>query len=183
MEKFMNRLKTAIASLVLLSTIASAVSFEQNGVKEGNDRVSIGLYTTLHNDNGSDPTATLYGQYGKFVTDDIELILDLFTNLATNRDKNGDKNRAITYMVGPGINYYFLKTPTMTPYVGTQVFYSDVITDTKGDYATHGSKYYVGFHNFFNENVSLTPELSVQLFDFTDYSSTNLNVYLTYFFD
>lgn len=176
----MNTLKTTIASLVLLSTIASAVSFEQNGVKEGNDRVSIGLYTTLHNDDGSDPTATLYGQYGKFVTDDIELILDLFTNLSTNRASN---NAAITYMVGPGINYYFLKTPTTTPYVGTQVFYSDVITDDTGDFSAHGSKYYVGFHKFLNENVSVTPELSVQLVDFTDYSSTNLNVYLTYFFD
>ena len=176
----MNILKSTIASLVLLSTMATAVSFEQSGVKEGNDRISIGLYTTLHNDNGSDPTASLYGQYGKFVTDDIELVLDLFTNLSTNRETN---DAAITYMVGPGINYYFAKTPTMTPYVGTQVFYSDVITDEDGEFDAHGSKYYVGFHKFFNENVSITPELSVQLFDFTDYSSTNLNVYLTYFFD
>ncbi len=174
----MKILKSTIASMILLSTMATAVSFEQNGVKEGNDRVSVGLYTTLHNDDGSDPTATLYGQYGRFITDDIELVLDLFTNLSTNKD-----NKAITYMVGPGINYYFLKTPTITPYVGTQAFYSDVITDEDGDFDAYGSKYYVGFHKFFNENVSITPELSVQLYDFTDYSSTNLNVYLTYFFD
>ncbi len=176
----MKFLKTTITSLILLSSFASAVSFEQQGVKEGNDRVSIGLYTTLHNDNGNDPTATLYGQYGRFITDDIELVLDLFTNLSTNSQSD---NKAITYMVGPGINYYFLKTPTTTPYVGTQVFYSDVITDDSGDFSAQGSKYYVGFHKFLNENASITPELSVQLYDFTDYSSTNLNVYLTYFFD
>jgi len=176
----MKTLISAIASLVVLSTFSSAVSFEQQGVKEGNDRISLGLYTTLHNDNGNDPTATLYGQYGKFVTDDIELVLDLFTNLSTNGTTD---NAAITYMVGPGINYYFLKTPTVTPYVGTQAFYSDTITDDDGDFSAYGSKYYVGFHKFFNENVSMTPELSVQLYDFTDYSSTNLNVYLTYFFD
>jgi len=71
----------------------------------------------------------------------------------------------------------------LTPYVGTQVFYSDKITDDDGDFDAYGSKYYVGFHKFLNENASITPELSVQLFDFTDYSSTNFNVYLTYFFD
>jgi len=73
----MKILKSTIASLVLLSTFGSAVSFEQNGVKEGNDRISIGLYTTLHNDNGGDPSATLYGQYGRFITDDIDLTYTL----------------------------------------------------------------------------------------------------------
>lgn len=172
----MKILKSTIASLVLLSTFGSAVSFEQNGVKEGNDRISIGLYTTLHNDNGGDPSATLYGQYGRFITDDIEVVLDLYTQLSS-------VNKDIYFLVGPGINYYFAQTPTLTPYVGTQVFYSDMITDDDGDFDAYGSKYYVGFHKFLNENASITPELSVQLFDFTDYSSTNFNVYLTYFFD
>ena len=176
----MNFLKSTVASLILLSTFSSAVSFEQNGVKEGNDRISIGLYTTLHNDSGSNPTATLYGQYGRFITDDIELVLDLYTQLSTNEVTD---NKAISLLLGPGINYYFAKTPTLTPYVGTQVFYSDKLTDDDGDFSGQGSKYYVGFHKFLNENASITPELSVQLFDFTEYSSTNLNVYLTYFFD
>jgi hypothetical protein len=176
----MKILRSTLTSLILLSSFASAVSFEQNGVKEGNDRISIGLYTTLHNDNGSNATATLYGQYGRFITDDIELVLDLYTGLSTSEVTD---NKAISFLVGPGINYYFLKTPTLTPYVGTQVFYSDKITDDDGDYSGQGSKYYVGFHKFLNENASITPELSVQLFDYTDYSSTNLNVYLTYFFD
>ena len=176
----MKILKNTVTSLLVLSALATAGTFEQNGVKEGNDRISIGLYTTIHNDNGADPTATLYGQYGRFITDDVEILLDLFTNVSTNSQTD---NVAITYMVGPGINYYFAKQPTLTPYVGTQIFYSDMITDDPGDFDAQGSKYYVGFHKFLNENASITPELSVQLFDFTEYSSTNLNVYLTYFFD
>jgi hypothetical protein len=176
----MKFLKNTLASILMVSTLSTAGTFEQGGVKEGNDRVSIGLYTTLHNDNGADASATLYGQYGKFLTDDIEVLLDVFT-ATTGAQQSDDTD--IVYMVGPGINYYFAKAPTLTPYVGTQIFYSDKITDDDGDFDAHGSKYYVGFHKFLNENASVTPELSVQLFDFTEYSSTNLNVYLTYFFN
>jgi outer membrane protein W len=176
----MKFLKTTITSLILLSSLASAVPFEQQGVKEGNDRVSIGLISTIHNEDGSDEMATIYGQYGRFITDNIEIGAYIFTLL-----NNGD----VTYQVAPGINYYFLKTPTLTPYVGAQYYYTDTTREafredgSEIDFSSNGGNLHFGFHKFFNENISITPEVGARFVDFTEYTDTYLNIYLTYFFN
>jgi len=165
--KFLN---IAVSSLLLLGTVVSATTFEQNGVKEGNNKVSIGLYST-YPDKG-DTVMTLYGGVGHFLTDDLELTFD--TLISTS---NGDT----AYYLKPGANYYFLKTPTLTPYAGANIYYFDSTADnTDSDY---GINYHVGAHKFFTENAAITAEVGVNYFEFDTYLQSYSNLYLTYFFD
>lgn len=176
----MKILKTTIVSLSLLSTLSSAVSFEQNGVKDGNDRVSIGLTSIVHYNSGSDGSGTLYGEYGHFLTDNIELGIYTLSSFS-----GGD----VLYHIGALGNYYFLKTPTLTPYIGAKYYYTDWTKDayrkdgSKIDYSSNGNDFHIGAHKFFSENLALTSEVGSQFIDFTEYSSTYFNLNLTYFFD
>ncbi len=175
----MNFLKKAVASLLILGAISQAGTFEQNGVKEGNNRVSVGLTSIIDNDDGSDGSGTLYGQYGRFVTDDIEVSSYIFTSL-----NSGD----VDYQIAIGANYYFLKTPTLTPYVGAQYYYTDSTRDVKVngkkvDFSSNGNNIHIGAHKFFSENFAISPEIGSRFVDFTDYTNTYANIYLTYFFN
>jgi len=181
----MKILKKTLASLLILSSLSTAGTFEQNGVKEGNNRVSASARLRLP--DGGDPTVQLLGQYGRFLTDDIEIMLDLFSNTAKyTPDKtiaipNPSTSTETSYLVGVGANYYFLKTPTLTPYIGGTYYYSDFTAD--GDFAANGLKLNIGAHQFLTENFAITPEAGSRFFDFTDYYESYFNVYLTYFFD
>jgi len=166
--KFLTKTLSSLLFITAISTTATA--FEQNGVKEGNNRVSASV--RFASPDEGDESLTFIGQYGKFVTDDIELMVDIFS--FTNADTN--------YLLGLGANYYFMKNPTLTPYVGGQYFYSDS-TQTGADYSANGSRFYLGTHKFLTENFAVTPEAGARFFDFTEYSESYLNVYLTYFFD
>ncbi|CAA6800354.1 MAG: Unknown protein [uncultured Sulfurovum sp.] len=166
----MKFLKSTLSSLLILSTLSTANTFEQNGVKEGNNRISASARFSVPDEG--DNTLTLLAQYGHFLTDDIEVMVDLFSSSA-----NGDT----FYLLGLGGNYYFAKTPTLTPYVGGQ-YYNSGLTGNS-DTTANGTKFYVGAHQFLSENFAITPEAGAQFFDFTDYSESYLNVYLTYFFD
>ncbi|SFV59193.1 hypothetical protein MNB_SV-14-1759 [hydrothermal vent metagenome] len=168
----MKNLKKTLASLLILSSLSTAGTFEQNGVKEGNNRISASARLTFPDEG--DKSIQLLGQYGRFLTDDVEVMVDLFSNTAS-----GDT----FYLVGLGANYYFAKTPTLTPYVGAEYYYSDYTKDDGIDYSANGTRAYVGAHQFLTENFAITPEAGAQFFDFSDYSQSYLNVYLTYFFD
>jgi len=172
----MKILKKTLASILILSTLSTASTFEQNGVKEGNNRISASARLTFP--DGGDPSVQLLGQYGRFLTDDVELMLDVFTNTAKPTPKDSIET---TYLVGLGANYYFLKTPTFTPYVGGTYYYSDSTAD--GDLAANGLRVNLGAHKFLTENFAITPEAGSRFFDFTEYYESYLNVYLTYFFD
>lgn len=164
--------KTLTSALVLtaLSSFASAVPFEQNGVKEGNDKLSVALYTTFPDEG--DESISINGQYGHFFSDDIEVLLDVFSSTSQGET---------FYMLSPGVNYYFAKTPTLTPYVGAQVYYYD--TTISGIDPSFGNKLAIGAHKFFNENVAVTPEAGAQFYEFEDYLQSYVNLYLTYFFN
>jgi hypothetical protein len=181
----MKTLQKALTSLLILSSLSTAGTFEQNGVKEGNNRVSASARLSFP--DGKDPTVQLLGQYGRFLTDDIEIMLDVFTNTAEYTPKktiavpNPTSSTETSYLVGVGANYYFLKTPTFTPYIGGTYYYSDFTAD--GDFSANGLKLNIGAHKFLTENFAITPEAGSNFFDFTDYYQSYLNVYLTYFFD
>ncbi len=189
----MKILKNILVSILVLSTLTIASSFEQNGVKEGNNRVSIGLNSIIDNDDGEDPTGTFYGEYGKFITDDIEF--DIYTLISLNNVKNKNANYKyhddsyITYHIGVGANYYFLKTPTLTPYIGAKYYYTDSTLDvdradgSSVDFSSNGANIHMGLHKFFSENLAITPEIGSTFVDFSDYMSSYANIYLTYFFD
>ena len=169
----MNILKNTLTSMLILvasSTFSNAVAFEQNGVKEGNNKLSVALYTTIPDEG--DESISVYGQAGHFFSDNVEVLLDVFSSTS-----NGDT----TYMLSPGVNYYFAKTPTLTPYVGAQVYYFDSTMDNSE--SSFGNKFAIGAHKFFNENVAVTPEAGAQFFEFDEYLQSYVNVYLTYFFD
>ena len=163
--------KKTLASLLILSSLSTAGTFEQNGVKEGNNRISASARLTVPDEG--DKSIQLLGQYGRFLTDDVEVMVDLFSTTAKDT----------FYLVGLGANYYFAKTPTLTPYVGAQYYYSDSTKDDGIDYSANGTRAYFGAHQFLTENFAITPEAGAQFFDFSEYSQSYLNVYLTYFFD
>jgi hypothetical protein len=154
----------------MLSTLATAGTFEQNGVKEGNNRVSATVRLTVPDEG--DENIQFIGQYGKFLTDDIEVMFDIFTHT---------QNSDTIYMLGLGANYYFAKTPTLTPYVGAQYYHSDYTAD--GDWDSNGIRTNIGAHQFLTENFAITPEAGALFIDFEEYQESYLNIYLTYFFD
>ena len=169
----MKNLKRTFISLLLLTattTLVSAATFEQTGVKEGNTRLSVGVYSTVPDEG--DTSVTVNGELGRFLTDDIEVALATFITAS-----NGDT----FYYIKPGANYYFLKTPTLTPYVGGHLYYFNSTAD--GADSSFGNNYHVGAHMFFSENVAVTGELGMDFFEFSDYLQTYTNVSLTYFFD
>jgi hypothetical protein len=170
----MKTLKNTLTSLLLLTATTSILSatttFEQTGVKEGNTRLAVGVYSTVP--DGGDASVTVNGELGHFLTDDIEIALATFIT-----SSNGDT----FYYIKPGANYYFLKTPTLTPYVGGHLYYFDSTAD--GAEGSFGNNYHVGAHMFFSENVAVTGELGLDFFEFSDYLQTYTNVSLTYFFD
>jgi len=165
----MKLLKNTLVSALILTAFASGATFEQEGVKEGNNKISLGLYTTVPDEG--DTSMTLYGGVGHFLTDDIELVFDTMVNTS-----NGDT----LYYLKPGANYYFMKTPTLTPYVGTNIYFYDYTgDDADSDY---GNNYHVGAHQFFSENAALTAEIGVSFFELNEYTGSYSNIYLTYFF-
>ena len=179
----MNFLKTTVASLLLLGTVASAGTFEQNGVKEGNDRISITLLTGIDDDEKAN--ITLEARYGYFLTDNIELLL------TANSYVRESLNNLKLSTVGAGANYYFAKTPVLTPYIGATAYYYYFGTDVKNDTtqetkfvddSLNGGEVHAGLHYFLNENTSVTPVVGAQFLDFTDYSQSYANLYLTFFF-
>ena len=194
----MNLLKKAVASLLILGTIAQAGTFEQNGVKEGNNRVSIGLTSIIDNDDGSDGSGMLYVQYGRFLTDDIEISSYIYTSIVNDTidrtiKKEGKEikyheGKGINYQIAIGANYYFLKTPTLTPYIGVQYYYTDstrelTINGKDIDLSSNGNNIHIGAHKFFSESFAITPEIGSRFVGFTDYTNTYANIYLTYFFN
>ena len=161
--------RNILTTLAILATLSTANTFEQDGVKEGNSKISIGLYTTIPDEG--DTSMTLYGGIGHFLTDDIEVVLDTLINV---------QDSETLYYLKPGINYYFMKTPTLTPYVGTNLYYFDSTIDNSD--SSYGNNYHVGAHQFFSENAAITAEIGMDYFEFTDYMQSYSNVYLTYFF-
>ena len=169
----MKNLKKTLTSLLILSSLSTAGTFEQNGVKEGNNRISGSANLTFPDGGGTGITA--YAQYGRFMTDNIEVMVDLLSSKGSGKDSN------TTYYFAIGANYYFAKTPTLTPFIGMQYYTSGLMEDS--DYIANGSRTYIGAHKFITENFAITPEAGVRFIDFTEYSQSYLNVYLTYFFD
>jgi len=166
----MKSLKRTLISLLIFGTVLTyGASFEQNGVKKGNSRVSVGLYYTTP-DEGDD-SATFYGTYGFFYSDNLELALDGIVTASS-----GDA----FYWIKPGFNYYFLKNPTLTPYLGASIYYFDsTIDDSDSDY---GGNIHAGAHQFFNENMALTGEVGSDFYEFDEYLQSYMRISLTYFF-
>ena len=178
----MNFFKTTVASLLLLGTVASAGTFEQNGVKEGNNKVSVNIQSFIISDDKAD-TINLNAQFGHFFTNDIEVIFDIYARGANGKGTNssGNKNKPYSvYWLSPGINYYFLKNPTLTPYIGTQVFFYNLSGDNVDP--TYGNRFYLGANKFLNENTAITPEIGSEFFEGDTYLHSYLKVYLSYFF-
>jgi len=165
----MKLVRNILTTVTVLASLTSANTFEQNGVKEGNNKISIGLYTTVP--DVGDTSMTLYGGIGHFFTDDVEVVLDTLINV---------RNSETLYYLKPGVNYYFMKTPTLTPYVGTNVYYFDSTEDNSD--SSYGNNYHIGGHQFFSENASITAEIGMDYFEFTEYMQSYSNIYLTYFF-
>jgi hypothetical protein len=166
----MKILKKILPLLLISGGLIQADTFEQNGVKEGNDRVSVGIYTTIPDEG--DGTLTLYGTYGHFLNDDVEVSL-----ASTVMTARGDT----MYWLKPGANYYFAKTPTLTPYVGGAIYYFDSTSDNSD--SDYGSELHIGAHKFLSENMAVTGEAGSSFYEFDEYMQSYVNAYLTYFFN
>ncbi len=166
-------LKNIICIILFLSTILYSNSFEQNGVKEGNSRVSVGLYGERHYLQSSENLdIKVNATYGKFLSDSFEISLKL-------KDSTDFKNHI--YKIDSGYNFYLFKELTYTPYIGFELGISG---NTRVNSKTINEEgIYLGIHNFFSENIALTNEIGFELTDLKKATETYYNIYITYFFD
>jgi len=103
-------LKRVIRHLVLLAIIATyGNAFEQNGVKDGNTRVSASLYSNQNRDEYD--TINFNAQSGYFAMNKIEVLIGIDT--ITQQDNT-------YFTLSPGVNYYFYNTPIVISYIGTK---------------------------------------------------------------
>jgi hypothetical protein len=153
-----------------LTSIGSSASFEQNGVNEGNVKLSAALYSTQSSDEFD--TFGLTTQLGYFFTDRIEVLIGL--DIDVERDE-------IYYTLAPGISYYFYKTLITSSYIGAKLYY----WNTSNEYIEEkkGNTFYLGTDLFISENVAITPEIGINYLDFKTKKGTYFNTYLTYFFN
>ena len=167
-----------IFSTILLSTtyvnafvgLGGVESFHQKGLEKGNTKFSVALFSSKPDEG--DSRIALNTQLGKLLTTDIEVLTGLSVSTS-----NGDTN----YDLSGGINYYFLKTETLTPFIGSQLGFSSS-TNSASD-SSFSDSIYLGAHKFLNERTAVTPETGLQFVDFTDYQEVYFNIYLTFFFD
>jgi len=166
--------KNIITLFTLLSTFLYSNSFEQNGVVQGNSRLSIGLYAEKeYKDNKSDLSIKIEGNYGKFISDNSEVLLKVRDT--TNLDYHN-------YKLDVAYSFYFWKQPTLTPYVGTELGIAGN-TEINDDKVLNEQGIYLGFHQFFTPNIALTPEVGIEFTNFNEMSENYFSLYLSYFFD
>ena len=165
-------MKTKIILILFLSNILYPYTIEQNGVKEGKSRLSIGLYGEEHYTKSKSSLDIKFdGTYGRFISDSSEILLKVRD--ATDLDYH-------LYKIDAGYSYYFLKKLVFAPYVGFELGISG---DTKVKKTENEQGLYIGVHNFLTEDISVTPEIGIEFTDFNTKTESYLNIYLTYFFD
>jgi hypothetical protein len=166
--------KNIMIIITLISTTLYPNSFEQNGVKEGNSRLSIGIYGEKeYKDNESELNIKLEGSYGKFITDNSEILLKVRDTTDLNYHK---------YKIDTAYSFYFSKHPIFTPYIGVELGISGD-TQTSNDKIFNEQGLFIGFHQFFTENISLTPEVGIEFTNFNEMTENYFSLYLSYFFD
>ena len=166
--------KKIIIVSTLLSTILYSNSFEQNGVAQGNSRLSIGLYGEKeYKDNKSELNIKIEGNYGKFISDNSEVLLKIRDT--TNLDYHN-------YKLDIAYSFYFLKQPKLTPYVGVELGIAGN-TEINADKVFNEQGVYYGVHYFFTKNLALTPEAGIEFTNFNEMSENYFSLYLSYFFD
>jgi hypothetical protein len=157
-------------SIFLFIFFTSTQASNDNGVKNGNIRLSVG-FASEHNDDREEDNYNLDTQIGYFINQNLELYFGLNTKTSENDT---------TFVLSPGINYYFYQTPIFTPYVGVQYYYQN--TTNEFIEAQEGNTFYGGTHIFLSEDVALSPEFGVNYVDFSERKNTYFNTSLSYFF-
>ncbi len=147
---------------------AQGSAFEENGVKEGNVKFSIGFDDDQL--KGEKASRKFYASYGDFIRDDLELFLKL---------KYSSEVGADSCFLEVGGSYYFLKGLTYTPYVGYGVGLECV--NTQGGIADEEDAF-IGLHNFLSEQIAISSEFGVDFYNVTSYLGRYMSVNLTYFF-
>jgi hypothetical protein len=168
MSKIKN-IKT-IHLFLLFSFSSLAQAFENNGVKDGNIRFSMGFFSE-YNDEKNHDSYDLDTQMGYFINNNFEIYFGINVGTQVKHTK---------FVLSPGINYYFYQTPVLTPYIGIQYYYQN--TTNEFIKAQEGNTLYIGTHFFLNENVAVTPEFGINYMNFTEQKNTYFNTSLSYFF-
>jgi len=166
--------KNIITLFALVSTLLYSNSFGQNGVAQGNSRLSLGLYGEKeYKNNKSELSIKVEANYGKFLSDNSEILLKVrdTTNLDFHK-----------YKLDVAYSFYFLKEPTLTPYIGTELGISGN-TEINEDKVLNEQGLYLGVHQFFTPNIALTPEVGIEFTNFNEMSENYFSLYLSYFFD
>jgi len=167
------RLKEIILIILIADSIYGAI-IEQNGVKSGNSRLSIGIYGEKHYSNDKSGLDIKFdGTYGKFISDSNEILLKIRDNTDLTYH---------SYKIDTGYSYYFFKRPIFTPYIGIELGISGN-TRVDPNKVMNEEGVYIGVHNFLTENIALTPEVGLEFTNFSKTTESYLNIYLTYFFN
>lgn len=164
-----SKFKIILLTPFLILTITLSSTFEQNGVKEGNTKISIGFDDDKT--KGKEANRKFYGSYGNFISNDVELFVKLKYSTEAGID---------SCFLELGGSYYFLKSVTLTPYIG----YGAGIECINSQWGTSDEEdAFIGIHNFLSENIAISTEFGVDIINATEYLGRYLSVNLTYFFD
>jgi len=181
-------MKKIISTVLIVASLAtSAMAFEQQGVKDGNNVLALDLrYTSTSPDAGeSNDMATVFGSFSHFLTDSIELGLGLGYTL---RESNSMDSSTLT--LTPFVQYNFGDvSPTMVPYigVGVSIFSTDSTSyPAGGGTATESSDSETGYSAegglkiFISEKTSVVPAIYYESYDL--YSVMGFKVGLQVYF-
>ena len=163
-----------VAILIFLTLHASSTMFEQNGVKKGNSRISLGIsQEKKYNDNNNEFNIKTDVVYGRFLSDNSEVSLKL---------QDSTDFQEHIYKVDVSYNYYFLKQPTLTPYVSVEL---GIAGDTQlnNDSVIDEEGVSIGMHHFFTETLALTLETGVDFTQLKTLTEQYTTIRLTYFFN
>jgi len=182
-----NIILSAVLATAILGT--SAFGFEQQGVKEGNSAVTLGLrHSTIAPDEGHNLyLTTIDASYSYFVTDGFEVGL----GFGLTRTDGGDyENTLFTYT--PYIAYNFVNTSeTLVPYISigaTFLSYEYSENNTaagsssgdNGDYSGSALNAELGLKVFATEDVAIVPALYT--IRYSDVENHGLKVGVQFFF-
>jgi hypothetical protein len=149
----------AVAALFGASALAfgasSAQAFEQQGIKNGNQSLSMfgSISVTSPETGDSSTTGMVGGSIGSVVTDNVEIELG-FT--LVGNESNGSTTSAL--FMRPAVKYHFVSSNvTMVPYVGA---YGSLGSSESGGFSTsmYGGGVSAGANMFISENVAFYPE-------------------------
>lgn len=156
--------KTLLITALLATGLGTSVfAFEQEGVKDGNNRLALSAMYYQESQDGQDEkprTLYIFGSFSRFFTDSIEAGVGLSYSLT---DPDTDADSTISYTAYPFVNYNFdIASPTMVPYVGAGLAFFGFDSGDGNSDTNLGWNTEAGLKMFITEMAAFTPAVYYQ---------------------